>query len=52
MLIGVRAANFVQRELRIEISEKIVWCDSQCVLHWLKSKKATIFVCGKQTLRN
>ena len=24
MLIGVRAANFVQRELRVEISEKIV----------------------------
>ena len=45
MLIGVRAANFVTRELRIEVSERIVWRNSQCVLHWLKSKKPlSVFV--------
>jgi len=24
------------KQLKIEISEKILWSDSQCVLHWLK----------------
>ena len=45
MLIGIRAADFVLRELWIEVSEKIVWSDSQCVLYWLKSKKPlSVFV--------
>ena len=39
VLIGVRAANFVARELRLNIREKILWTDSQCVLHWLRTKK-------------
>ena len=39
VLIGVRAANFVARELRLNIHEKILWTDSQCVLHWLRTKK-------------
>ena len=33
MLIGVRAANFVSKELRLTIPEGILWTDSQCVLH-------------------
>jgi len=45
MLIGVRIANFIVKELRIEISEKILWSNSQCVLHWLNScKPLSVFV--------
>ena len=45
MLIGVRAANFVMKELRMEISKRILWSDSQCVLHWLKTRKPlSVFV--------
>ena len=45
VLIGVRAANFVANELRINISQKILWTDSQCVLYWLKKTKLlSIFV--------
>ena len=44
-LIGVCAANFVTRKLNVSIDERILWTDSQCVLHWLKTKKPlTIFV--------
>ena len=39
VLIGVRAANFVLRELEMNISKRILWSDSQCVLHWLKTRK-------------
>ena len=38
-LIGVRCLNFVQKELRLPIHKRILWTDSQCVLHWLVSKK-------------
>jgi len=45
VLIGVRAANFVANELRINISQKILWTDSQCVLHWLRTTKPlSVFV--------
>ena len=39
MLIGIRATKFVTKELRLKIARKIIWTDSQCVLHWLKTKK-------------
>lgn len=33
------------RELRLNISERFLWTDSQCVLHWLKTKKPlSVFV--------
>ena len=38
VLIGVRAANFLVRELEMSISKQILWSDSQCILHWLKQK--------------
>ena len=38
VLIGVRAANFVAVQLKITITERILWTDSQCVLHWLKTR--------------
>ena len=43
VLIGVKAANFVSKELRLKIPERILWTDSQCVLHWLKTKKPLSF---------
>lgn len=39
VLIGVRIINFVENQLKLAISEKILWTDSQCVLHWIKTKK-------------
>ena len=39
VLIGVRAANFVAVELKLSITERILWTDSQCVLHWIKTRK-------------
>ena len=39
VLIGVRAANFLVKELGVNVSKQILWSDSQCVLHWLKTRK-------------
>ena len=39
MTIGVRAANFVASELKIALLKRILWTDSTCVLHWLKTRK-------------
>ena len=45
VLIGTRAANFVTTELRMTILHKIIWTDSQCVLHGLKTTKPlSVFV--------
>ncbi|VDM93728.1 unnamed protein product, partial [Onchocerca ochengi] len=37
VLIGVRAAQFVIKQVELEHSEVIVWSDSRCVLHWVKN---------------
>ena len=37
--IGIRAANFVARELKLPSLRRILWTDSTCVLHWLKTNK-------------
>jgi len=39
VLIGTRALRFVEKELHLPISSKVLWTDSQCVLQWLHSKK-------------
>ena len=39
VLIGIRAIKFVTKELRLKISRRILWTDSQGVLCWLKTKK-------------
>ena len=45
VLIGVRALKFVEKQLNIPIKSKILFTDSQCVLHWLKSTKVlSVFV--------
>lgn len=36
--IGVRSINFVENQLKLAISWKILWTNSQCVLHWIKTK--------------
>ena len=37
--IGVQAANFVASELKIASLKQILWTESTCVLHWLKTHK-------------
>ena len=45
VLIGVRSLSFVESELTLEISEKMLWTGSQCILQWIKTKKPlTVFV--------
>jgi hypothetical protein len=39
MLIGVRCLHFVLNQLKLNIKRCFLWTDSQCVLHWLDSKK-------------
>ena len=44
-LIGVRCMKFVEKELKLEIEQKHMWIDSQCVLKWIGSNRTfTIFV--------
>lgn len=44
--IGSRVLKFVASSVQnITVSQKFIWTDSQCVLHWLTSKKPlTVFV--------
>ena len=37
--IGVCAANFIAKESKFSFIKKILWTDSTCVLHWLKTTK-------------
>jgi len=39
VLIGVRALTFVEKELHLPVTSKILYTDSQCVLHWLQTPK-------------
>ena len=38
-LIGTRAIQFVANQLRVKLSEKHFWIDSQCVLSWIGTKR-------------
>ncbi|CAF1418291.1 unnamed protein product [Didymodactylos carnosus] len=38
-LIGVRIPKFVEKELKIKIVKKYIWCDSKCVLYWIANKR-------------
>ena len=45
VLIGVRILKWIEHGLSIDIDEKHLWTDSQCVLYWLKSvKPLSVFV--------
>ena len=37
--IGIRAANFVTRELKIPSLKRTIWTDSTCVLYWFRTDK-------------
>ena len=37
--IGIRCLKFFEKELKLEISQKHIWLDSQCVINWKNSKK-------------
>ena len=37
--ICIRCLKFVEKELKLEISQKHIWLDSQCVINWINSKK-------------
>ena len=39
VVTGVHAANFIVKELKLLISERYLWTDFECVLHWLKTLK-------------
>ena len=39
VLIGVRAVRFVEEQLALPVTSKILWTDSQCVLHWIRTAK-------------
>jgi len=39
VIIGVRAANFVTKELHNPLVKHSIWTDSTCVFFWLKTNK-------------
>ena len=39
ILIGVRGLRFVERELSLPVSSKILWTVTQCALQWMQSYK-------------
>ena len=38
-LVGVRCTRFVEKELNLELKQKHIWLDSQCVLNWIGSRR-------------
>ena len=40
VVIGTRAAMFVAKELKLCVSKRMIFTNSQCVLHSLKSNKS------------
>ena len=38
--IGVRCIKFVQEEVELELSQKHIWVDLQCVINWINRKRA------------
>ena len=39
VLIATIALNYVTNQLQAPVTDRILWTDSQCVLHWIKSLK-------------
>ena len=50
VLIGVRAATFVTKELNLNIEKRLLWTDSQCFA--LAQNEETIACCRKQDQGN
>ena len=48
VLIGIRALKSTLKEINLPIKDKILYTDSQCVLHWLQTKKPlSVFVINR-----
>lgn len=39
-VIGTRCLKFVEKEMKLDIPQKHMWLDSQCVLWWIDSSKS------------
>ncbi|XP_044180058.1 uncharacterized protein LOC114970531 [Acropora millepora] len=39
VVIGTRCLNYVTEQLQLTVTDRVLWTDSQCVLHWMKSHK-------------
>lgn len=37
VLIGVRAVQFVIKQMELENIDVTLWSDSKCALHWIKN---------------
>ncbi|VDK85562.1 unnamed protein product [Onchocerca ochengi] len=46
ILIGVRAARFVIKQLDFENAKVTLWSDSRCALHWIQNHSADIVTKG------
>ena len=48
--VGSRILNMVASEIRVPISSKVLWSDSQCVLHWILGRPvSSVFVRNRVT---
>ena len=51
VVIGVRAISFVTNEIKLPISKRMVFTDSECVLHWVKTtKQLPVFVLERKQI--
>ena len=39
VVIGTRCLNYVTEQLQLTVTDRVLWTDSQCVLHWMNSHK-------------
>ena len=39
VVIGIRSLKFVETGMKLKNISKTLWTDSQCVLHWIRSKR-------------
>ena len=45
VVIGLRCLKFVREQIKLPVYQSYLWTDSQCVLHWINSKKPlSVFV--------
>ncbi|VDM29936.1 unnamed protein product [Toxocara canis] len=48
VVIGTRVIKFIESQLHRSVARKILWCDAECVLTWLTSRKALpVFVANR-----
>ena len=48
VLIAARIVTFLAKELAIQFSRNVLWTDSKCALHWLRSVKVlSVFVANR-----